>query len=138
MWARVSDTQGNETHIAIYNDEGVVYGVDRFDGSDSLSQLTFGAGTRPAVGNGRTYNGRDGTLAEGTYFLRVGGYQPTKTADVGWDFPSTGSPHAGTIHITIRTNATSPGTCAADFNKDGTLAVQDIFDFLGAWFAGCP
>ena len=27
--------------------------------------------------------------------------------------------------------------CAADFNQSGTLWVQDIFDFLGAWFAGC-
>src|SRR5205823_1183060 len=25
--------------------------------------------------------------------------------------------------------------CAADFNTDGTVTVQDIFDFLNAWFA---
>ena len=31
--------------------------------------------------------------------------------------------------------ASIPG-CAADFNEDGTLSVQDIFDFLNAWFAG--
>jgi hypothetical protein len=30
------------------------------------------------------------------------------------------------------------GDLDADFNGDCTLAVQDIFDFLGAWFAGCP
>ena len=28
-------------------------------------------------------------------------------------------------------------TCRADFNGGG-LSVQDIFDFLNAWFAGCP
>jgi subtilisin-like proprotein convertase family protein len=28
--------------------------------------------------------------------------------------------------------------CAADFNQSGALEVQDIFDFLNAWFAGCP
>ncbi len=28
--------------------------------------------------------------------------------------------------------------CPADFNNSGALEVQDIFDFLGAWFAGCP
>ncbi len=28
--------------------------------------------------------------------------------------------------------------CPADFNKSGGLEVQDIFDFLSAWFAGCP
>lgn len=26
----------------------------------------------------------------------------------------------------------------ADFNGDGTISVQDIFDFLAAWFAGSP
>ena len=28
--------------------------------------------------------------------------------------------------------------CRADFNGSGALEVQDIFDFLAAWFAGCP
>jgi hypothetical protein len=28
------------------------------------------------------------------------------------------------------------GDCPADFNADGALSVQDIFDFLSAWFAG--
>jgi hypothetical protein len=26
---------------------------------------------------------------------------------------------------------------AADFNLSGSTTVQDIFDFLGAWFSGC-
>jgi hypothetical protein len=28
--------------------------------------------------------------------------------------------------------------CAADFNGDGSAAIQDIFDYLNAWFAGDP
>jgi hypothetical protein len=28
--------------------------------------------------------------------------------------------------------------CPADFNNSGTVSVQDIFDFLAAYFAGCP
>ncbi len=28
--------------------------------------------------------------------------------------------------------------CAADFNSSGIISVQDIFDFLAAYFAGCP
>jgi hypothetical protein len=31
----------------------------------------------------------------------------------------------------------SPNPCRrSDFNGDGTLSVQDIFDFLNVWFAG--
>ena len=28
--------------------------------------------------------------------------------------------------------------CIADFNRDGRLWVDDIFDYLDAWFQGCP
>jgi hypothetical protein len=28
--------------------------------------------------------------------------------------------------------------CPADFNNSGAVSVQDIFDFLAAYFAGCP
>jgi len=28
--------------------------------------------------------------------------------------------------------------CPADINRSGQVTVQDIFDFLAAWFAGCP
>ena len=30
------------------------------------------------------------------------------------------------------------GVCPADYNGDGLLNVQDIFDFLAGWFAGSP
>ena len=33
--------------------------------------------------------------------------------------------------------ATVPTECAADFNHDGRVTVQDIFDFLATWFSGC-
>ena len=29
-------------------------------------------------------------------------------------------------------------TCRADINNSGSATVQDVFDFLAAWFAGCP
>ena len=31
----------------------------------------------------------------------------------------------------------TPLPCAADFNGSGSATVQDIFDFLAAWFGGC-
>jgi hypothetical protein len=39
-----------------------------------------------------------------------------------------------TLTPTLSTNP----CCRADFNYDGHVAVQDIFDFLNAWFAGDP
>ncbi|HMN40918.1 MAG TPA: PQQ-binding-like beta-propeller repeat protein [Phycisphaerales bacterium] len=45
-----------------------------------------------------------------------------------------GSTAGGYLYaIDLRTPA-----CAADFNGDGALATQDIFDFLNAWLAGSP
>ncbi len=35
-------------------------------------------------------------------------------------------------------NAWFAGGPGADFNQSGGITVQDIFDFLNAWFAGCP
>lgn len=35
-------------------------------------------------------------------------------------------------------NAWFTGAIRADFNQSGAVTVQDIFDFLGSWFAGCP
>jgi hypothetical protein len=28
--------------------------------------------------------------------------------------------------------------CRADFDANGSLNVQDIFNFLSTWFTGCP
>jgi hypothetical protein len=30
-----------------------------------------------------------------------------------------------------------PHACIADFNGVGGVSIQDVFDFVGAWFAGC-
>lgn len=37
-----------------------------------------------------------------------------------------------------RDGSASTPTCTADFNRDGTATLQDLFDFLNSWFAGCP
>jgi hypothetical protein len=45
----------------------------------------------------------------------------------------------GGCTVTATGSITSaPPTCRADFNLSGAPDVQDIFDFLNAWFAGCP
>lgn len=45
---------------------------------------------------------------------------------------------AGVLRSSEPGGSGATATCAADFNKDGKPTVQDLFDFLSAWFAGCP
>jgi hypothetical protein len=33
--------------------------------------------------------------------------------------------------------SSTPG-CRVDYNQDGSVNPQDVFDFLNAWFTGCP
>ncbi len=61
--------------------------------------------------------------ASGQYFLANGTYLP---------FSGFGGSTA------VQANFASVPGCAADFNADGALSVQDIFDFLAAWFSGAP
>jgi len=55
------------------------------------------------------------------YLIRVGSY-PYNGNSAG----------EGSLHITFTPN------CRADFNQSGTVTVQDLFDFLQAWFANNP
>jgi hypothetical protein len=32
----------------------------------------------------------------------------------------------------------SSPSCGADFNRDGSINVEDVFDYMSAWFVGCP
>lgn len=41
------------------------------------------------------------------------------------------------IHNTTEYTLSVDLGCEVDFDRNGTLAVQDIFDYLNAWFAGC-
>lgn len=115
------DTEGssltgtNSTRIAVYNRTGVITGTqwyfnkennqtalaDLSDGNNNLSQITLGAGTRPAVGFGLPYNGRDGDLQAGVYYIAVAGPGNTP-ASSGFGFTSS-STATGTINLNIAT-----------------------------------
>ncbi len=62
------------------------------------------------------------TLQGFQYLIRVGGYTNVSGSASGH----------GVLNISCHIS------CPADFNQNGTLNVQDIFDFLGAWFAADP
>lgn len=107
------DTEGslltnpdNDTEIGLYDALGSLVKEDDDDGSGSLSQLTFGnVGPRPAVGNGQAYNGRDGALAAGTYYLAVGAYNTTFNAAFG---ATSASARYGTYQLNINTDVPEP------------------------------
>lgn len=40
--------------------------------------------------------------------------------------------------VTSAAPGSSQPTCTADYNRDGVVGTQDIFDFLASWFTGCP
>ncbi len=101
------------------NGEGGVY----FNSDKLLSSSTVPS-------NGSIQVGDVGTGANGLEMCASGQHLLANTTYL----PFSGSGGSSAIQISF---ASVPG-CAADFNGDGALSVQDIFDFLGAWFAGTP
>jgi hypothetical protein len=57
----------------------------------------------------------------------TGAYQYNRTIPAG---------QGTTVRAIFGIGATIPSTCRGDFNNDGAATVQDIFDFLGAYFTG--
>jgi hypothetical protein len=44
----------------------------------------------------------------------------------------------GAIGLLTFIEAFFRGDAFADYNRSGAVSVQDLFDYLAAWFAGCP
>jgi hypothetical protein len=135
------DTEGSgvSASLGFYDFDGALLATDYFSGSlggGGQAQLSFGtAPARPGVGNaGSSYNNRNGTLEPGVYYIAVARF--TAQYDSGWSVrgPAAGG---GAMTLNVVTNLSSSPICPADFNRSGTLSVQDIFDYLNAWFAGC-
>lgn len=76
-----------------------------------------------------TIDGGGGRLSGGVYEVNASIGQPDATG---------GAPHAGGNFVLAGGFwPTRVRTCLADFDTSGAVTVQDIFDFLNAWFAGC-
>ncbi|MDX2147230.1 MAG: hypothetical protein SFZ23_06875 [Planctomycetota bacterium] len=121
-----------DPEIGIYNVAGLLEDTDDDDGPGLQSQLTYGAGERPADGTGLAYNGRDGSLAAGTYYLAVAAF-PTDFGAANFSVTSTGTGSGG-VELVLRTGR---GACRADFNSDGSIDLFDYLDFVAEFAAGC-
>ncbi len=106
-----STTNTAATAIGVYNSLGQLVVSDTVDGSASLSQISFGgqANPRPAFQTGANafgvaYNGRDGNLAAGTYYIAVSRTTTTFGANYGVTSTSTGT---ATLSLRINYNTVS-------------------------------
>ncbi|MCX5690241.1 MAG: proprotein convertase P-domain-containing protein [Planctomycetota bacterium] len=70
---------GLDTEIGLYNSAGTMLKNDDDDGSVFYSALSFGNASSPraADGSGLAFNGRDGSLPAGEYYLAAGLYNVT-------------------------------------------------------------
>ena len=101
-----------------------------------MSQLSFGAGVRPPVGDGVPYDGRNGVLPAGVYYVAIAAY-PTTFGSSEWDVRSTGA-QSGTVALRIASNL---APCYA--NCDGStqppiLNILDFACFQSRFAQGCP
>lgn len=95
-------TSISDTELGLYSAMGDLIATDDDDGSANLSQLTFGdVGPRPAYLTSQPYNGRDGSLAAGTYYLAAAGFNATFSPDF---VVTTTSTATGTLAVRFGTN----------------------------------
>ena len=112
---------GNDCEIGLFSSDGTLIASDDDDGSGLMSALSFGGGcvSRPGAAGGTAFNGRDGSLAAGTYFVSFTGYNSTFAA--GWSVVSA-SVNLGAGQLSVRygtvVNTPTPGEfvepCGAD------------------------
>ncbi len=121
------DTEGsllapnNATFVALFDVAGDVVDTDTDDGSGSLSQLSFGAGYRSPIGDGVRYDGRNGTLVGGVYYIAVSGTPAAAANDLTLD--AFGA-DAGTINLSLRSGSYTPAGFAVlpDAPATGSIA----------------
>lgn len=84
------------------------------------------------------------TVAVGTFTvpIRVGVYRFELDSSSVNVFAQVAAPPARSTVLAARTLSTSSVEliviCRADYNNSGSLTIQDLFDFLDAYFAGLP
>ncbi|QQS08074.1 MAG: hypothetical protein IPK69_08660 [Phycisphaerales bacterium] len=130
----------NDTEIGLYDSTGLAISIDDDGGPGFSSQLSFGdtVNTRPADLDGAIFDGIDGDLAAGTYYLAVSTYNAAFFVD-SWAVITTGAV-AGTIDVDVRTNIAG---CVADVDDgtatgtpDGGVTIDDLLYYLAIFNSG--
>jgi V8-like Glu-specific endopeptidase len=121
--------------------EGALYGIDDMAGGSRLVQIDTGDGTRTVVGplgagaidcNGLAWSAADGFLytvnASNEQLLRI-----TKATGAATVVGPTGGFFGASFGLAAAGERLV--LCRADVNRDGTTSIQDLFDYLTAWFS---
>jgi hypothetical protein len=141
------DTEGSANtnpSLAVYNPNGLLVASDLDDGSLLNAALSFGADDRPLTG-GVTFNGRDGNLNAGNYFLAVA--SGNATFSPLFITTNTGTV-TGDITVTLRsfdpgiTPATPPSdaielgsfTDAPPLSEENVVSSQSSSDTVFQWY----
>lgn len=115
--------------MGVSADGSVIVGTGVFEGSAEAFIWTMESGMRPLRS---TLIAEQGAAIGGWRLTAARGVSADGRTIVGDGTNSCGQTEGWIAHLGILR------ACLADFNGNGTNTVQDIFDFLGAWFAGNP
>jgi hypothetical protein len=123
-----SEGSGEALSFGLYNAGGAVVGFDNGSGSGTNSQLTYGVGrSAGALPDGTQYDGRDGELVAGDYYLAIAA-------------PGTTFGGAFSVNAAAATGVASTLQISTNVNAGGSLPtaqapVPDHFDHsaLGAF-----
>ena len=100
----------NDTGMGVYRADATLRASDTLDGTGSIASFSFGSDDRPAPGDGAAYNGRDGALTAGTYYVAVAFGSPFFASD--FSVTSTSPTVSGDVVTNLRYFAPSITTAA--------------------------
>jgi hypothetical protein len=121
-----------DTEVCLYDSVGVLLASDDDDGQNgNRSMMTFGGYVaRPAISGSISRDGRDGSLAAGTYYLGVGLYNMTFNPGVEFGAVSDNAAAVQAIPVTIIYGVPCPADLGAQGGAAGHDGVLDNNDFV--------
>ncbi|MGH7133278.1 MAG: GC-type dockerin domain-anchored protein [Phycisphaerales bacterium] len=114
----------SDTYLVLFGGDGAPIVEDDEDGSGHLSQLSFGSGLRAAPALAQNYDGRDGQLLAGTYWLACCSYPPN---GIGLPYQITGGDTTGDITVNVRYGQSPPVAAPTVFFNMGVLPTDGSF-----------
>jgi len=124
---RPGATVTNLGFSAVQSDDGSAFTNDAWTGVAAAGAVEWSTGT---AASGPANPLRWGTLYN--FFFDSPTPPGSTRALIGMYMPASGQPDA------VETVTTGPALCPADFDLRGTVTVQDLFDFLVAYFQADP